>query len=415
MSDKSAEASSSDPGKKARDPQRSDEESARDPLEIALTDFTEAQRQGLNPSNEEFAKRYPALADQIRELFPLVDNLERWKTDKEVECLRRNVPREFSFDRLGEYQLARELGRGGMGVVFEAVHSVSGRHVAIKLLPWRYAADMPVWKERLQREASTIAALKHPNIVQIYSFSEDQGYYYYVMQLIDGESLDHVISRLKRDRNRRRPSKATLRPVDSKDPVLSFDSWKGFARLGNQVAQALACAHKRGILHNDIKPSNLLVRSNGQVIVTDFGIGRLPDSELSEGDDHSVGTLRYMAPERWGGTTDQRGDVYSLGATLYELATQTPLFDVRKRSELIDAIQKQQPIMPRRLVADVPVPLERIILKSLARDPNDRYATAIEMADDLRRFINRQPIQATERGLFHKATSWLRGWTRKQS
>lgn len=391
----------------------SSEESDRDPLELALSEFTEEQRQGLNPTIDEFAERYPNLADQIRDLFPMVCSLERWKTEKEVECLRRSVPQQFSFERLGEYQVVRELGRGGMGVVFEAVHAQSGRSVAIKLLPWRYAADMPSWKKRLQREASTIAALKHPNIIQIFSFSEDEGYYYYVMQLIEGESLDHIIGRLKRERARHERAKAPLRPRIPNDAVLSFDSWKGFAKIGEQVALALSCAHKQGVLHNDIKPSNLLIRSNGQVIVTDFGIGRLPGSETIDDDDHSVGTLHYMPPERWDGKTDQRSDVYSLGATLYELTTQLPLFDIQRRAELIEAIQQKEPIAPHRFVANFPEPLERIILKSLAKDPSLRYSSALHMGFDLRRFINRQPIHASNSNWFSRSVHWMKSWIGK--
>ena len=386
-------------------PTQSDQ-SHRDPLELAVSEFTELKRLGKSPSIEEFAGRYPSLAGEIRELFPLIENLERWKNEKEVECLRRSVPKEFNFEKLGEYKLVKELGRGGMGVVFQAIHSVTQRPVAIKLLPWRFAADMPVWKERLQREASTIAALKHPNIVQIYSFSEDQGYYYYVMQLIEGACLDKVIPQLKHERTQ----SPTIRPFATSNPLpkldLTWDSWRAFAKIGDQVAQAMACAHRQKILHNDIKPSNLIFRSNGQVIVTDFGIGRLQKEDLSEGDDHSVGTLRYMAPERWNGKSNTESDVYSLGATLYELVTQTPIFDIRKKSSLRDAVLKQAPIAPRRHVPEIPAPLEQIILKSLEKNPKDRYESAIAMANDLRRFINRQPVQATGKNLFQRATAW---------
>ncbi len=386
--------------------------SVRDPLEVALTEFTDEKRRGKAPSIDDFVQRYPDLADQIRELFPLVDNLERWKDEKEVECLRRNVPKEFSFDKLGEYQLVRELGRGGMGVVFHAVHETSHRPVAIKLLPWRFAADMTVWKDRLRREAMTIAALKHPNIVQIYSFSQDQGYYYYVMQFIDGVGLDKIIQQLKQQRGLRRSSRKFFPTEASRELGLTYDAWRGFAKLGEQIALALDCAHKHDVLHNDIKPSNLLVRSNGQVIVTDFGIGGPRESELADADDHSVGTLMYLAPERWNGNGSPKSDIYSLGATLYELATQSPIFDCRKRSQLIDAILNREPTGPRRLVAEIPVPLERIILKAMAKDPQERYASAHAMAQDLRRFVNRQPIEATEQKIWQRAAGWLQGWFR---
>lgn len=385
----------------------------RDPLELALTEFTEEKRLGKSPSIDDYASRYPQLAAEIRELFPLVDNLERWKVDKEVECLRRNVPQEFAFDRLGDYQLVRELGRGGMGVVFQAVHATSQRVVAIKLLPWRFAADMAVWKDRLRREATTIAAFKHPNIVQIYSFSEDQGYYYYVMQFVEGVGLDKIIQQLKQQQGVRRSSKRFYPTPLLEELALTHDAWRGFAKIGEQVALALDCAHKHDVMHNDIKPSNLLVRSNGQVIVTDFGIGRPEQSELSDGDDHSVGTLMYMAPERWSGHACLQSDIYSLGATLYELATQKPVFDVRKRSQLVDAVQHRAPVNPRRLNPEIPIPLERIILKAMAKLPGDRYVTAHAFALDLRRFANRQPVQAAKKGILRRAFKWCLGYFQK--
>jgi serine/threonine protein kinase len=393
-------------------PDRGAEERVRDPLELAISEFTEEKRLGKSPTIDDFALRFPALADQIRELFPLIDNLERWKSDKEVECLKRNVPKEFSFDRLGEYQLIRELGRGGMGVVFEAVHVTSQRSVAIKLLPWRYAADMPVWKERLQREASTIAALKHPNIVPIYSFSEDQGYYYYVMQLVDGVGLDKIIQQLHRQWRRRRLSPSEIAAQQASTHSLAYDSWRGFAKIGEQVAVALYYAHKQGVSHNDIKPSNLLVRSNGQVIVTDFGVGQLENSELSEADDRAVGTLRYMAPERWDGKLGPRGDIYALGVTLYELSTQTPVFGDQNRAQLIDHILHHEPQNPRQLNSDFPAPLERIILKAMSKSPENRYSSAHAFARDLRRFINRQPVHAEKQSLLQKAGDWWNYFTR---
>jgi serine/threonine protein kinase len=381
---------------------------SRDPLEIVLTEFSDEVRRGLSPAVEDYAERYPELAEQIRELFPLIQSLEHWKTDREMECMRRNVPAVLSLTRLGDYELVRELGRGGMGVVFEANHLTSQRSVAIKLLPWRFAADMAIWKERLQREAATIAALQHPNIVPVYSFSEDQGYSYYVMQLVDGIGLDKIIEQLRRQR--RRFDRRNRRVVAPTEIPLVFDSWRGFASIAEQVATALAYAHEHGIYHNDIKPSNLLVRANRHVTVTDFGIGRLPETRVS--DDHTVGTIKYMSPERLTGATSPQSDIYSLGATLYELATQQPLFDCSKRSQLIDAIVQREPVPPKRHVPDVPAPLEAIILKSIAKSPLDRYPSAESLAIDLRRFINREPVPAIGASFWKRLITncirWLR-------
>src|SRR5258708_4278149 len=149
---------------------------SREPLEVLVTRFSDAVRRGENPSIEEYVKRYGDWADQIRELFPLIETLERWKSDEEMEWLRRSVPDEFPAGRVGQYEFVRELGRGGMGIVFEAIRADSGRRFAVKLLPWRFAADMPHWKERFHREATTIARLRHANIVQVYTFGTHEGY-----------------------------------------------------------------------------------------------------------------------------------------------------------------------------------------------------------------------------------------------
>ena len=401
---------------------------ARDSLEVLLSQFADEVRGGATPSVEDYAARHPQLAAEIRELFPLVFSLERWKNDKEVECLRRNVPNEFAVEAFGDYQVVRELGRGGMGVVFHAVHTRSRRPVAVKLLPWRYAADMDRWKERFHREAATIAALRHKNIVQVYSFARHEGYYYYVMQYVDGVGLDLIIDRLRRSS---RPcavdelvaanhpeNPVRTEPVTSVDDsnqgalVLTRDSWRGFARLGEQIASALAHAHQHDVLHNDVKPSNLLVKSNGQVIVTDFGIGRLKDDgggeELGEPDDGQVGTLRYTAPERLRGSVDARCDVYSLGITLYELVTQVTPFEAINRADLLDRVFHEEPKPPRQIVPQMPVPLETIVLKAMAKDPQDRYESAIALADDLRRFILGERIHATRKSFLHKAITWYK-------
>lgn len=396
---------------------------ARDSLEVLLSRFADEVRSGSLPSVEEYAARHPALADQIRELFPLVFSLERWKNDKEIECLRRNVPDDFSVEAFGDYKVVRELGRGGMGVVFHAVHVRSRRPVAVKLLPWRYAADMPRWKERFHREAATIAGLRHKNIVQVYSFGRHEGYYYYVMQYVDGIGLDKIIERLRRsfrpcDLGKLVDSGHPENPVRNKQfasredapgdvLILSRDSWRGFARMGEQIASALAHAHMNDVLHNDIKPSNLLVRQNGQVIVTDFGIGRLnADGDQVGQDDATVGTLRYSAPERLNGTVTARSDVYSLGITLYELVTQVTPFEAINRADLIHRVLNEELKLPSKIVPSIPVPLETILLKATAKDPADRYESAIALADDLRRFMNGQRIHATRKSMLQRAMAW---------
>jgi len=420
---------------------------AREPLEVLVTRFSDAVRRGEQPSIEEFAQRYRDWAPQIRELFPLIQSLEHWKSDKEVECLRRSVPEEFPVRQLGKYRLIRELGRGGMGIVFEAVHVDSGKRFAVKLLPWRFAADMPHWEERFQREATTIARLRHPNIVQVFSFGTHEGYCFYVMQLVEGVSLDWIIRRLRETSDvvyveeirRAGRGNPAVDPIDqtsagmashSAGPTgeptpaivpkgvlressamgerggLCRESWHEFANIGKQVALALAHAHDAGVLHNDIKPANLLLEASGHVVVTDFGIGRRVDDSAAGGGEHPIGTLRYMAPERLLGFSDARSDVYSLGATLYELVTQTPAFAAEEKRELAELILNARPRPLREMVPQIPRPLETIIMNAIAKEPRDRYPTASAMATDLLRFNSDLPVASRLPGF------WSRTWRR---
>jgi serine/threonine protein kinase len=161
--------------------------------------------------------------------------------------------------------------------------------------------------------------------------------------------------------------------------------------------------------HNDVKPSNLLVQPNGHVIVTDFGIGQSDEKDLSDEDDRIVGTLRYMAPERWKGKPSALADVYAIGVSLYELSTQHVIFNEKKRSHLIDAILNREPARPRELIPEFPLPLEQIIVKAMAKDPEQRFPSAEALAEDLGRYINRQPVQAADQSLLRKTIDWWSG------
>ncbi|WP_166820231.1 serine/threonine protein kinase [Thalassoroseus pseudoceratinae] len=388
----------------------SDANGGRDSLEMIASEFSERARASDVPSIEEYVRAHPHLAEQIREILPMVATLEGWKIRKESECLKRLLPEEFSPGRLGRYEILRELGRGGMGVVYEAREDGSNRHVALKLLPWRFANAMPRWSERFRREAETIARLRHRNIVPIFDYAESDGYMYYVMQLVEGVDLRWIIDRLKHEsavvyaneihrlgRQMETPSKS---PTAEPSPFrsgrrLTLTSWMGFAKLIVQAAQALDYAHRQGVLHNDIKPGNLMLDATGQLFVADFGIGGDWTEEF-ETNEPAAGTLRYTAPERLRDEPfDGRSDVYSLGATLYELATRRPMFTVQDRVALATAILEDSPPSVRELQPKMPNQFAAVIHKAIAKNPAERYQSAIEFANDLLRFVHGQVTEAS--------------------
>ncbi|NQV29012.1 MAG: serine/threonine protein kinase [Rhodopirellula sp.] len=390
-------------------------------IEVLASEYAEKARLRQNPSIESYIERYPELAAQIRELFPMVAALEQWKSDRESEVLRAQLPDQFKLKQLGDCRLIREIGRGGMGVVFEALEGSIERRVAVKLLPWRISM-VPHRQERFEREAQTIAKLRHANIVPIFRFGRHDDYAYYVMQYVESVNLGHIIEAL-RERQQVSPAQEirdevsstaaraeqstglveTTGPVEKKG--LKHDSWKGFARIGLQVAQALRHAHRKGVLHNDVKPGNLLIDAAGKVFVTDFGLAEPLDPDSSEQDDSVNGTLRYMAPERFLGVCDETSDIYSLGITLFELVTQQSAFETDSRVGLINAISAGELRRVNDLNREIPTDLAAVIAKACSRDPDDRYQTAGEMASDLLRFINDERVVArSRRGLL----GWLR-------
>ena len=183
------------------------------------------------------------------------------------------------------------------------------------------------------------------------------------------------------------------------------------ARLGIQAAEALDHAHRQGIIHRDIKPANLLVDVRGNLWITDFGLARFVNEAGLTITGDLLGTLRYMSPEQALATRlvlDHRTDIYSLGATLYELLTLRPVVDGRDRQEVLRRIAQDEPVPPRRIDPAIPRDLETILLKALAREPEERYATAQDLADDLRRFLEHRPIAARRPSVMERAAKWLR-------
>lgn len=377
---------------------------SRDSLEVLATQFAERVRRGEQPSMDQYLAAYPELADGIRELFPMVAALEQWKRDREVTALRSQIPDEFEIEQLGDCRIVREIGRGGMGVVFEALQGPLKRRVAVKLLPWRFSM-VPRWQERFEHEAQTIARLQHTSIVPIYSFGTHEGYAYYVMQYVEGVSLARVIQILEEkdsvvfssviDEAAEGGSADTGKPslrAGAPRRGLRQDSWKSFARIGMQVAQALRYSHAQGVLHNDVKPANLLIDATGKVCITDFGLAAELNPEPDSEDGSVTGTVRYMAPERFSGESDQTSDLYSVGVTLYELVSRRTAFSSEDRAELIEKITRGAIESLLAIDRTIPRNLALIIEKACAFSPRHRYQSAAELGHDLQRFINDEPV-----------------------
>lgn len=385
-------------------------------IEVLASEYADKARQGQNPSIDNYVERYPDMAAEIRELFPMVAALEQWKSDRENEVLRAQLPDQFKLKQLGDCRIVREIGRGGMGVVFEAVEGSIERSVAVKLLPWRISM-VPHRQARFEREAQTIAQLRHANIVPIFSFGRHDDYAYYVMQYVESVNLGHIIEALSEHRQVSPAQEIRDEISDSatddapavagsaERKGLKHDSWKAFARIGLQVAQALRHAHRKGVLHNDVKPGNLLIDAAGKVFVTDFGLAEPLNPESSEVDETVNGTLRYMAPERFQGICDETSDVYSLGITLFELVTQQSAFDTDSRVGLINAIIAGEVRQADELSGEIPTDLAAVIAKAISLEPDHRYQSAGELASDLLRFINGERVAARPAGGILR---WLR-------
>ena len=314
-----------------------------------------------------------------------------------------------------------------MGVVYEAEQLTLGRRVALKVLPSAASLD-PRQCQRFQVEAQAAALLHHEHIVPIFGIGSDEGIHYYAMQFIDGRSLADVIRELRLracagmfeaehltlDLGPTRIHGEPLLPPPQSSGSISNNRrhFEMTAQLGLQAALALEHAHEIGVIHRDIKPSNLLIDTRGHLWVADFGLARLPqeDHDLTRTGD-LVGTLRYMSPEQVRneqGGVDARTDIYGLGVTLYELLTLNPAFTARNRHELTRRILDEEPTSPRRCNPSIPRDLETIILKAMEKEPSDRYASARELADELRRFLDDQPIQARRPSILDRSAKWSR-------
>ncbi len=405
-----------------------DSNTERDPLELLAADYMERLRQGQRPSIEEYAAQHPDLAEEIRDLFPTISVTERLKARQARSSDGRATLGPAQLERLGDFRLIREIGRGGMGVVFEAEQESLGRRLAVKVLPRQVLLDEKHLK-RFQRESRVAANLHHTNIVEVFGVGEQDGYHYYVMQYIRGVGLDAVVPELtktlrekggsavteNRDGGNERDTNGVATAVrqllgaeDAEAGRLGLTYWQSVARMGLQAAEALSYAHSQGTLHRDIKPANLLLDTHGTVWLADFGLAKAAQSEDISLSSDLVGTLRYMAPEQFRGSTDHRSDIYSLGLTLYELLALRSAYEETDHSRLIQRITQGPPPAPGSTNREIPRDLETIVLKAISHEVSQRYQSAEAMADDLRCYLEDRPIRARRVSPVERLGRWCR-------
>lgn len=487
-------------------------------LELA-EEFLARFRQGERPSLKDYADRHPDLAPEIWKVFPAMAMMENIAlADESLGGQVSEIDREpGNLTQVGDFRIIRRVGRGGMGVVYEAEQISLGRHVALKLLPRNAQLDSRQ-KRRFEREAKSAAKLHHTNIVPVFGVGEHEGTPYYVMQFIQGLGLDEVLLELKRLKREgsdlggssvgklhlsRQPTGSPaepaqdlhgepgdveigppldvsaaevalslisgrlektvdyddgksalagfvpdsplpagseelasspsplvcdsaanghqLNPVTSSSVVLPGRSqdavkwkakkqtyWHSVAQIGLQVARALEYAHHQGIVHRDVKPSNLLLDTRGTVWVTDFGLAKTEDKEDLTNTGDVLGTLRYMPPEAFEGKADARGDIYSLGLTLYELLALRPAYHERDRQKLIKLVTTAEAPSLKKSNPSIPRDLATIVHKAMDRESTRRYPSAGELAADLQRFLDDDPIRARRITSVERLARWCR-------
>jgi serine/threonine protein kinase len=415
----------------------------------ALEEYQQALRSGRSVDRDAFLTEHGAVAGRLAEYLDALELIQSvaGKSSPTWDAGMSQSPLEPG-DVLGQFRILREIGRGGMGVVYEAQQlGLTERRVALKALAGTSPLDARALR-RFRVETQAASCLNHPNIVPVYAAGCERGIPFYSMPLIPGRSLAEIVRTMRQSAglaggacgDASHPGAAApgpeaagakregTKPREELDPAIDSEKrdtrtyalgWESglrdpwpvvVARLGLQAAEALDHAHSSGVIHRDIKPSNLIVEPDGKLWVTDFGLARLARDDTGPtrtGD--LVGTLRYMSPEQVRGEPcagDPRTDIYSLGVTLYEACTLRPAFEVCDRSALLHRILSAEPPAPRTIARDIPEDLETIILKAMDKLPAGRYATARDIADDLRRFLGHEPIRARRPSLVERSLRW---------
>ena len=429
---------------------------ASDILGSLLDEITRRAQKGEPIDLEQYLKEYPNYDAELRKLLPtisvLLDMANPSHAQNQPSGTRSESNDEPAKGVIGDYQIIQEIGRGGMGVVYEAEQLSLRRRVALKVLPFAAMLDKRQMA-RFQNEAHAAASLTHQHIVPVYAFGCERGVHYYAMQFVEGHPLDRVISELRgrsesvngdktslaqisqilsgqqvpseheakylspdpsditapHDYQTSSSSTVQLAALSTEQPSQRRQFFRSVAEIGIQASEALEYAHQHGVIHRDIKPPNLMLDEACNLWLTDFGLARIEANPGMTMTGDLIGTLRYMSPEQALAkrvVIDHRTDIYSLGATLYELLTLRPVIEGSDHQELLKRIAFEDPIPPRRHDESIPVDLETILLTSLAKNPEERYSSARDLAEDLRRYLNHETIRAKRATLWQHVQKW---------
>jgi len=412
-------------------------------LEEVVNEICDRLQMGEAVDIDRLAEAYPELSEQLRSLYPTLLAVSSLNPQGHSGELSPSVGSNGDNELLGDFRIIRQIGRGGMGIVYEAQQRSINRRVALKILPLAALVDQRAL-HRFRNEVTAIATLQHPHIVSVYAVGEERGIHYFAMQLIHGQSLAAVINELRERASReesvigdaisqivsdmedatteisvspnRRPGNVELeetvargRSATNGARIIDPGYFRNVVGLVQQAANALQHAHDHGIVHRDVKPANLLLDTHGNLFVTDFGLARIEAGAGVTMTGDVLGTLRYMSPEQILANRvviDHRTDVYSLGVTLYELLTLQPMWSGEDKPDLIRQISFDEPIRPQRLNPAIPIDLETIVLKAISKNPSDRYNSAQSFADDLQRYRDNKSIIARRPTAIKRIAKW---------
>ena len=312
--------------------------------------------------------------------------------------------------RIGDYEIIDAVGRGGMGIVYEAKDVQLGRRVALKLMRTPVDFDDEL-AARFRREAAIAASLDHPGLVRVYAAGIHEAQPWLALEFVEGKGLDRLLADERAAQARNDESAADRRTEDSRLRSARPAELRRHVEILLEIADALAHMHERGLVHRDVKPSNVLLREDGSTALGDFGLARREDDLGLTQSGAFAGTPHYASPEQASGDSDALGpqsDVFSLGVLSYELLTLAKPFDGATQRRILDAIERHEPVDPSKLRPTLPEDLVAITLKALEKDPSQRYADAGEFAEELRAFLELRPVSARRASALTRSRRWLR-------